>query len=120
MESSMATLLFIALLSERLVEIAKIFIKPFTENWNKARLSAMWQFLGLFSGIVLAFGLQINFLSIVGIKEAPWLGKLLAGIFAGMGTQWVHELITNLPYEIARSHRAQAELRKCTESRKKD
>jgi len=114
MGNSVVPLLLIALFAERLVEIAKYLIRPFLGSWPAAARSTLWQALGLAAGIILAFGMHVNFLEIIGAAGAPWLGKILAGIFAGMGTQWIHELISNLPYDASRNYRAQAKFREDT------
>ncbi len=114
MGKSIVPLLLIAFFAERLVEIAKYLIKPFLGSQGEPACRTLWQALGLAAGILLAFGMQVNFLDLIGVAGTPWLGKLLAGIFAGMGTQWVHEIVSNLPYDAARSFRAQAKLRNST------
>ncbi|MDH7577137.1 MAG: hypothetical protein QHH75_04750 [Bacillota bacterium] len=111
MDSSLVPLLLITFFAERLVEIAKRLIAPLLGSWPEASRHALWQALGLAAGVILAFGMHINFLNLIGVTGAPWLGKLLAGLFAGMGSQWVHEIISNLPHDAARNFRAQAKFR---------
>lgn len=104
--STFIPLLLISLLAERLVEMAKSFLKPLLKNWSAEGRSALWKGCGLLAGLILAFGTQVNFLNIIGLSGAPWLGKLLAGILAGAGTQWVHEILSNLPYDTVRHYRS--------------
>jgi fructose-specific phosphotransferase system IIC component len=111
MKESIGSLLVIALLAERLVEIGKYLITPFLKEWAGTSKRAFWQGLGLVLGIILAFQMNINFFEIIQAPGAPWLGKLLAGLFAGMGTQWVHEILSNLPSEAARNFRSQTDSR---------
>ncbi len=103
---SIVPLLMISLLAERLVEILKPIFKPFVKNWSPEKISALWKVCGLLAGLILAFGTQVNFFSIIGLPGNPWLGKFVAGILAGAGTQWVHEILSNLPYDTVRHYRS--------------
>ncbi|HAA90618.1 MAG: Uncharacterized protein XD63_0303 [Thermoanaerobacterales bacterium 50_218] len=111
MKESVGSLLVIALLAERLVEISKYLVSPFLKDWAGTSKRVLWQGLGLIVGIILAFEMNINFFEIIQTPGAAWLGKLLAGLFAGMGTQWVHEILSNLPSEAARNFRSQTDSR---------
>ncbi len=111
MQSTPADLVLAALLAERLVEVAKHVLQPLLGEVPEPRRHLLWKLLGLAAGIVLAFGMEIDFFAVLGCAGAPWLGRLLAGILAGMGTQWVHEVLSNLPHEAVRILRAWARSR---------
>ncbi|MDN5375271.1 MAG: hypothetical protein PWQ39_311 [Thermacetogenium sp.] len=104
---SIVPLLMISLLAERLVEILKPILKTYVKNWSPEKFSALWEVCGLLAGLILAFGTQVNFFSIVGLAGNPWLGKFLAGILAGAGAQWMHEILSSLPYDTVRHYRSQ-------------
>jgi hypothetical protein len=103
--AEVTNLLIVALLSERLVEIVKSLVKPFLTKWSDQRLAALWKVCGLLTGVILAFGMKVNLFQIINVSGYRFLGILLAGVFAGMGTQWVHEILSNLPYDAVRSCR---------------
>lgn len=95
---ALGSMLLVALFAERVVEVLKGILLPLVAGWPEAKRTALWRVLGVAAGVVLAFGLRVNLFALVGVADAnPWLGTLLAGVFAGMGTEWVHNLLTNLP-----------------------
>lgn len=95
---ALGSMLLVALFAERIVEVLKAILLPLLVGWPEGQRTALWRVLGVAVGVVLAFGLRVNLFALVGVAEAnPWLGTLLAGLFAGMGTEWVHNLLTNLP-----------------------
>ncbi|MGB9887107.1 MAG: hypothetical protein ACPLPT_06860 [Moorellales bacterium] len=104
--SEFASLLLIALFAERLVEAVKVVLAPWLGRWPASNREAIWRLLGLGWGLVLALGLKVNLFQMMGLPEGnPVLGALLAGLFAGMGTEWVHQLLTNLPRLSAEARR---------------
>lgn len=91
-------LMTLALISERLVEASKGVLLPFLSKWPEDRKTVLWKTLGLFFGILFAAGAKVDIFSILGVTSTnPVLGIAISGIFAGMGTEWVHQLLTNLP-----------------------
>lgn len=98
MVESAWTLLLIALFAERVVEIAKPLLQPWAGGWSEEKRTSLWRGLALAVGVILAFGLRVDLFALAGVEGAnPLLGMVLAGLFAGMGTEWVHHLLTNLP-----------------------
>lgn len=112
--------LFLALLVERLVEVIRAVAAPWVAGWPEPRRAALWKALGLAWGLVLAVGLKVNLFALLGAEGvAPGLGMLLSGLFAGMGSEWVHHLLTDLP-RLAVEGRKIRLLRKDNESRAQD
>ncbi|AFV13029.1 hypothetical protein Tph_c28640 [Thermacetogenium phaeum DSM 12270] len=64
---SIVPLLMISLLAERLEEILKPIFKPFVKNRGPEKISALWKVCGSLAGLILAFGTQVNFFSIIGL-----------------------------------------------------
>lgn len=108
MQSTPAGLVLIAFFAERLVEVVKCILQPLLRDFPEPRRHLLWKVLGLAAGVLLAFGMKVDLFCAIGRHGEPWLGRLLAGVFAGMGTQWVHELLSNLPEEAVRILRTRA------------
>ncbi|MCR4420441.1 MAG: hypothetical protein QHH27_09515 [Clostridia bacterium] len=102
----LTALLVVALFAERLVEALKMVLGSMVQGWPRPYQESFWRLLGLFWGVLLAVALKVNLFVIAGLPDAnPVLGALLAGLFAGMGTEWVHQLLTNLPRLSAEARR---------------
>lgn len=104
------SVILVAFLSERAVEVVKRLIKPYLANWPEDRQTSLYLIVASACGILLSFGFNINILEQYSTPfRYPAIGMVITGIFAGMGSQWIHEILINLPRSFVLKNRIEVQ-----------